>query len=409
VSCEPVADEATEDVLDPAVSAEVRRLQAQVRDLAALLALPGIWRGRDVDFIAGSLLDALVSLLRVDCAYLRLEDTGGGAVLEECRPDRGVPARELGEALGATRPPEERPPVSEQAVPGRGILHVLRIHPRIEGGSAVILVASARPDFPTELESFLIRAAVDQGLAALEGSRLLHDLQEANQAKATFLATMSHELRTPLNAILGYVDLLDAEVAGPLTPVQKQGLGRVRAGSLHLQDLIEGILGFARLDAGKEQLHSAPVELCALVHETAALVEPLARARGLDYAVHTPAAPITLTTDAGKLRQIILNLLSNAVKFTPAGGVTLALRPDRDRILLAVEDTGIGIAPDEHERIFEPFRQVGNVYTEKNSGTGLGLSVSRHLARLLGGDVTLASAPGEGSRFTLSIPATPAV
>ena len=385
-------------------SDEVQSLQAHLRDVAALLALPGVWRGREVAFIAASLLDALVSLLRVDVAYLRVESRAGGEVVEDRRPVLAISAHDLGVALEHWSGPAGGSAASHQLVPGYGMMRVMRIHPRLERGRAIVILCSARPDFPTQTEAFLMRTAIEQGMIALEGSRLLRDLQEANQAKATFLATMSHELRTPLNAIMGYVDLLELEIAGTLNDRQKQSLARVRAGSMHLQELIESILSFARIDAGKVHVRRAQVDLGSLVHETVALIEPLARARNLDLVVHTPADPLLASTDAAKVRQIILNLLSNAVKFTDHGSITLDLRRGDGDVVLSVTDTGIGIPPEEQARIFEPFRQVGDVYTQKSTGTGLGLSVSQDLARLLGGDVTVDSTPSEGSVFTVVLP-----
>jgi signal transduction histidine kinase len=383
---------------------EVQSLQAHLRDVAALLALPGVWRGREVAFIAASLLDALVSLLRVDVAYLRVESRAGGDVVEDRRPILAISAYDLGVALEHWSERVDGSAASLQPVPGYGMMRVMRIHPRLERSHAIVILCSARPDFPTQTEAFLMRTAIEQGMIALEGSRLLRDLQEANQAKATFLATMSHELRTPLNAIMGYVDLLELEIAGTLNDRQKESLARVRAGSTHLQQLIESILSFARIDAGKVHVHRTQVDLGALVHDTVALIEPLARARNLDLVVHTPADPLLASTDAAKVRQIILNLLSNAVKFTDHGSITLDLRRAAGDIVLSVTDTGIGIPPEEQERIFEPFRQVGDVYTQKSTGTGLGLSVSQELARLLGGDVTVDSTPSEGSVFTVVLP-----
>ena len=383
---------------------DVQSLQAQLRDVAALLALPGTWRGREVAFIAGSLLDAVVSLLRVDAAYLRLENTSDESVVEDRRPMLAMSAHDLGQALEHWCGPAERPAVALQPVPGLGTMRVLRIHPRIDRGRAVVILCSTRSDFPTHVESFLLRTAIEQGTIAMEGSRLLHDLQEANQAKATFLATISHELRTPLNAILGYVDLLDMEVPGTLNEKQKQSLARVRAGSMHLQEMIEGILTFARIDAGRVRVRREQVDLSGLVRDTSAWIEPLARARGLDLTVQTPDEPLTISTDAAKVRQIILNLLSNAVKFTETGSVTLTLLRTESRAEISVHDTGVGIPHSDHHRIFEPFRQLGDVYTQKSTGSGLGLSVSRQLARLLGGDVTVESNPGEGSLFTVDLP-----
>ena len=379
-------------------------MQGQIRDLAALLALPGMWRGREVPFIAASLLDALVSLLRVELAYLRLEGSAADAVIEEYRPAGSISPSELGRALEHCRVAEEGSTAVWQDVPGCGRVRTVRIRPRLSRWSAVVIVCSARSNFPTEVESFLLRSAVDLGTAALDSSQLLRDVQEANRAKSAFLATMSHELRTPLNAILGYVDLLDAEVAGTLNQGQRLSLTRVRAGTRHLMELIEGILSFARLDAGKEQVHGVLFELGSLIRETAALVEPLARSKHLSYVVNTPAQPVEANTDAAKVRQIMLNLLSNAVKFTHSGGIIVDASVENGMFRIAVQDTGMGIPANELVRIFEPFRQVGDVYTRKSTGTGLGLSVSRQLARLLGGDVTVVRSGKEGSVFEVRLP-----
>jgi signal transduction histidine kinase len=392
------------------VSAEtldVAALQRQIRDVAALLALPAMWRGRDLPFIAGSLLDALVSLLRLDVAYLRLDDPAGGPPMEECRPVVAVPATQVGAALEQLYARDGTARTAAIPVLGNKPLQVVRLDPRLDRETGVVIVGCSRPEFPTATEGFLLRAAVEQGMVALQSSRLLRDLQEANEAKAAFLATMSHELRTPLNAILGYVDLLDAEVAGSLNDRQKLSLGRVRAGSRHLLELIEGILTFARIDAGKEQVHFGRVDVSELTRETASLVEPLARAKNLEFDVQTPHGPLLFYTDASKVRQILLNLLSNAVKFTRTGMIAVQLEDRETDVVISVLDTGIGIARDEVRGIFEPFRQVGDVYTQKSTGTGLGLSVSRQLARLLGGDVTVESRPGEGSVFTTTLPKDP--
>jgi signal transduction histidine kinase len=292
-------------------------------------------------------------------------------------------------------------------VPGFGVLRLAQLTPRIDRGRATLILGSTRKDFPTKVESFLMRAAIDQGMVALESSSLLRDLQEANAAKTAFLATMSHELRTPLNAILGYVDLLDAGVAGTLTDQQKGHLGRVRAGSLHLMELIEGILNFARIDAGRDEVHWSKLDVAEVVRDSAALIEPMARAKGLEWNVSIPAEPVWLTTDAAKVRQIVLNLLSNATKFTAAGSVSLRLSRASGAVEFTVKDTGVGIPRQEQERIFEPFRQVGDVYTQKSSGTGLGLSVSRELARMLNGTIMVESEPGRGSAFVLRLPAEP--
>ena len=241
--------------------------------------------------------------------------------------------------------------------------------------------------------------------AAAERERTLRQAAEdANRVKATFLATMSHELRTPLNAILGYTDLLDAEVAGSLTDGQRVQLQRIQLASRHLLQMIEEILTFSRIEAGREEVHVETVDVAELSVETCRLVEPLAIQKSLAFRYDGPAEPLFAKTDAGKLRQILLNLLSNAIKFTERGAVGLRVIETEREIAFEVRDSGVGIAPDQLDRIFEPFRQATSTGPRRHGGTGLGLTVSRELARLLGGKISVASTPHQGSTFALRIP-----
>ncbi|HEX8272681.1 MAG TPA: GAF domain-containing protein [Longimicrobiaceae bacterium] len=234
------------------------------------------------------------------------------------------------------------------------------------------------------------------------------EAEAASRAKSEFLAVMSHELRTPLNAVLGYLDLLDAGVAGPLTEEQGRYLGRVTASGRHLLGLIEEVLTFSRLEAGREAPAPAAVGAAEVARQAAELVEPLARARGLAFRLDTAdVAGLELRTDPGKLRQVLVNLLGNAVKFTDAGEVALrASREPGGAVRFTVADTGIGIAPEAQDQIFEPFWQAEQGTTRRAGGTGLGLAVARELARLLGGELTVASEPGKGSQFTVTLPPT---
>ncbi len=270
-------------------------------------------------------------------------------------------------------------------------------------GALTLAAADALPRFTGEdaarLEELGRRVAL-----AVDNARLYAEAIHANAAKSEFLAVMSHELRTPLNAIIGYADLLDAGVAGDLNPPQLEQLGRIRIGSKHLLRLIEEVLLFSRLEAGREEVLRERIDLAVLAREACTLVEPLAREKGLEFVVELAPEPVWVETDSGKVHQIVLNLLSNAVKFTDAGKVSLTLHARRGEAVLAVRDTGIGIAPENLERIWDAFSQVEQAPTRRVGGTGLGLSVTRNLARLLGGDVTVESRMGQGSAFTLRLP-----
>ena len=230
--------------------------------------------------------------------------------------------------------------------------------------------------------------------------------EEANHAKMEFLAVMSHELRTPLNAIGGYTQLLELGIHGPINAAQRAALARIRNSETHLLGLIEDVLNFAKIEAGRVTFDLKPVDAATLMEGVHALVEPQMREKGLRYEpALSPGAK--LTTDVEKARQILLNLLSNAVKFTPSGGtirVEFGVRPGW--VDIGVIDTGIGIARDTVDAVFEPFVQV-RTYSSGQGGTGLGLAISRDLAQAMGGELAVQSTPGKGSTFTLSLPAAP--
>ena len=232
----------------------------------------------------------------------------------------------------------------------------------------------------------------------------LERAQDASLAKSEFLASMSHELRTPLAAIVGYMDLIAAEMVGPVVPLQKDYLGRVKAAARHLLNIIEEILTFSRVDAGKEQVHWEVVDVAALVHEMEQLFEPQARHKGLALTVSVPDERVAIATDGTKVRQVVINLLGNAVKFTEAGRVAVEVSATHDRVLVCVRDTGPGITGVDLERVFEPFMQVDQSHARPKGGTGLGLPVSRQLAHLLGGGLDVVSVPNEETTFTLWLP-----
>ncbi len=251
------------------------------------------------------------------------------------------------------------------------------------------------------------KARRDAEMARAEAEEARAEAESANGAKGDFLAIMSHELRTPLSAIMGYQELLADGITGPVNEQQSQQLGRIKASARHLLSLIDEILTFTRIDAGREEVNIERVSLASLLEPAAELVESLARAGGLHIEVMLPPHEVMAETDVMKVRQMIVNLLSNAVKFTDRGRIILSGDQRGDQLVITVEDTGIGISSDHIERIFEPFWQVEQKATRRAGGTGLGLTVTRRLALLLGGDVTARSNPGEGTTFTICLPVRP--
>ncbi len=258
---------------------------------------------------------------------------------------------------------------------------------------------TARKQAEEERERLLQR----EQAALREAEEARREAEAASRAKSDFLAVMSHELRTPLNAIFGYTELLRMDVPVPIPDEARHHIERVQLSAQHLLHLIEEVLTFSRLDAGREQMRPERIDFGVLVREACQLVEPLALQKGLEFRCVAPD-DVVVEMDAGKLRQILLNLLGNAIKFTDQGSVDVTASATDSDVTLRVRDTGPGIRIEYHETIFEPFRQVEGGHTRRAGGTGLGLSVTRNLARLLGGDVALESTPGTGSTFTVVLP-----
>ena len=231
--------------------------------------------------------------------------------------------------------------------------------------------------------------------------------EAANRAKSEFLAIMSHELRTPLNAIGGYAEMMEFGVRGPVTPEQRADLARIQRSQRTLLGLINGVLNYAKLDAGAVDYVVEDVPLDEVLAACEALVQPQARAKqiALTQRCATPA-PLA-RADREKTEQVMRNLLSNAIKFTDAGGrimVECTVNAAQQLVVAQVTDTGCGIAPEQLERIFQPFVQLDARLTRTGDGTGLGLAISRDLARGMRGDLTAESTPGIGSTFVLTLP-----
>jgi signal transduction histidine kinase len=234
-------------------------------------------------------------------------------------------------------------------------------------------------------------------------------LFEMNRIKSDFLATMSHELRTPLNSIIGFSEVLSSN--DQLPERQRRYAANIQNSGKMLLGMINDILDLAKIESGKMEVHVEDFSIRDVCEALTSLVRPIADKKNLDLRCALDETIPLLHQDSGKIKQILYNLLSNAIKFTPEGGrITLSARPEGKTLVLAVEDTGIGIPEDDRERIFEKFRQAGlggvrdGVLTREHEGTGLGLSIVRELATLLGGDLTLESEVGKGSTFTVRIP-----
>jgi PAS domain S-box-containing protein len=231
-------------------------------------------------------------------------------------------------------------------------------------------------------------------------------LEQASALKSQFLANMSHEFRTPLNAILGYTHMLLTGVTGAVTDIQRKSLTRIDSNSRHLLALINDILDITRIEAGRMPLNLTTFVMSDLVDEVMAELEPIIRRSNLVVHARIRGRLPRLRSDRSKVKQIVLNLLSNALKFTPAGSVTITASQNlRERtVLIAVSDTGVGIAPADQAKVFEDFRQLDTSPTRGYGGTGLGLSICRRLAQMLGGTIELNSQLDKGSTFTLSLP-----
>ena len=233
------------------------------------------------------------------------------------------------------------------------------------------------------------------------------EAEAANRAKSEFLAAMSHELRTPLNAIGGYAELLELEISGPVTPQQREHIERIRRSQQHLLGIINDILNFSRIEAGQLTYDMADVPMHEVIESVSHMIAPQALSKQLTFEPGACPPHVRAWVDRAKVEQILLNLLSNAVKFTePGGRITVDCALTDDQVAITVCDTGVGIAADQLERIFEPFVQVGRTLTSMREGTGLGLAISRDLAQAMRGNLTVESTAGEGSAFTLTLPRT---
>jgi signal transduction histidine kinase/CheY-like chemotaxis protein len=270
--------------------------------------------------------------------------------------------------------------------------------------------------FPPEVID-LLKTFATQSALAIQNARLFreieaksHELEVAGRHKSEFLANMSHELRTPLNAIIGYSEMLQEEAADLGTDAFVPDLKKINAAGKHLLELINAVLDLSKIEAGKMELYLEDFDLAGMVNDIAAVIQPLAEKNSNRLEVHCDEHAGTMRADLTKMRQALFNLVSNACKFTERGTVRLAVAREAgangDWVSFAVSDTGIGMTPEQMTRLFEEFSQADASVTRKYGGTGLGLALSRRLARMMGGDITVASEAGRGSTFTIRLPAT---
>jgi signal transduction histidine kinase len=331
------------------------------------------------------------------------------------------------EAIAAAYPKLERDVFARFAQPPRALMAAPMIvdrgkDPRVLGA---LLLLWDREHVVDTATAALITAVADQCALALERARLYDaertarasaetaraEAEAANAAKMQFLAVMSHELRTPLNAIGGYAELIELGMYGPVTPEQVNAIERIRNSQQHLLGLINSVLNFAKVEAGRVEYMIESTPVAEAVRNVKSLIAPLASSQGITLESSICDESMIVRADTEKLRQVLLNLLSNAIKFTSAGGkimiscTQITIAGTATRVLIHVSDTGRGIAQGELEQVFDPFVQVGRRLANAEGGSGLGLAISRDLARGMGGDVTATSEIGVGSTFTVSLPA----
>ncbi|PPS39220.1 hypothetical protein B1A85_22560 [Chroococcidiopsis sp. TS-821] len=236
----------------------------------------------------------------------------------------------------------------------------------------------------------------------LEQEKLLSEA--ADRAKTDFLANMSHELRTPLTGIIGFSNLLLKQIFGELNEKQQQYIALIHSSGQHLLDLINDLLDLSKIEAGKEELNLETLSVKDICQECLSLVQEKGQKKELEFSLVIQTETITCVADKRRLKQILFNLLNNAVKFTSKGKIILQVSQNLDHIMFAIIDTGIGIAAEDLPNLFQPFQQLDSGLNRKYEGTGLGLALSRKLARLHGGDITVTSELGRGSCFTVCLP-----
>ena len=301
--------------------------------------------------------------------------------------------------------PEDRARLAEQ-YRSTGVMRDAEVHLKRPDGTTFWALLTWQETIwegePARVSWLYNISGVKAAEAAAEEARRV--AEAASRAKSEFLANMSHELRTPLNAIIGYAQILQEDAQDLGQEAMLPDLKRIEAAGKHLLGLINGILDLSKIEAGRAELYLESVDLAALAQEVTDLIRPLAGQRANTLRLELPEAPGRLRTDLVKLKQSLLNLLSNACKFTEGGTVTLRLARAEGELRLSVMDTGIGMTDAQAARLYEPFTQADASTTRQYGGTGLGLAITQRFVTMLGGRITLETAPGKGSTFTLHFP-----
>ncbi len=397
----------------------------------------------DRHYIMSVAAQQIVELLDVDhCSIVVIDETGEAAdIVAEYPPTVlstgkipliGNPIHEAHKTVEVFNSPDvandARLDPVRSVMKGLNIQSMLVVRLEVKGrliGSVGIDAIRERREFTNE-EIEACRTLANQIGLAIENADLYAQAVAANKLKSQFLATMSHELRTPLNAILGYTEMILEGTYGGITDKQQDRLQRVLVNAQHLLEMINDVLDLSKIEAGQMRLAPEPVDLAPLINSVTGSVGARAEAKQLWLRTDIPVGLPAAYADNGRLRQIILNLLSNAIKFTREGGVTVRAYPlmivgglpthqplnnislpDGNWIAIAVEDTGIGIAPEHFEIIFDVFRQVDGSSVREYEGTGLGLAITRQLVELHGGKLWVESQVGRGSKFTFILPIAP--
>jgi PAS domain S-box-containing protein len=423
------------DVTGRVRGAERERAQARRREQSYALADALVGAGTTREVIAAvvqhgaAAMDAdgcVVALRSADGRFIDLLGAQGMPVDVAAEWNRfaiGAPTplsyvTRSGQPLFLESPDDWRVNFPELAGLAAGVGHAANVVVPLATGGAPIgalgLAFFKERHFSEDERAFALALARQCSLA-LERARLLEseraarsEADAANAVKTQFLATMSHELRTPLNAIGGYAELLELGIHGPVTDAQRDVLSRIQRSQHHLLSLINNVLNLVKLDTHHVRFDLAPVLVGNVLNFVSETIGPLLQAKRMRFETRGCGPDLAVNADLEKLRQILINLLSNAIKFTDDGGaIAIECQSDARTVWLRVEDTGVGIAADQQEKIFEPFVQVDRRLNRPMEGTGLGLAISRELARGMGGELTVESRLGVGSTFTLSLPRAP--